>query len=204
MPTARQEILNKLANAINPLPEKPDFAAPLYPPLSLPLDEAFKQCLERVSGSVYLFSSEYDLYKQLNTFLSAFKSQSVVCFEDEIVSALKSSGFPLLEHLEVPENMEVGITGCEYLIARTGSILASSAQKGGRKMLVYPPVHVVVASRSQLVENLSDAYNLIVEKYKDNLPSHITLITGPSRTADIEKSLVMGAHGPKELHVFLT
>ena len=43
----------------------------------------------------------------------------------------------------------------------------------------------------------------IREKYKTRLPSQITLITGPSRTADIEKTLVLGAHGPKELHVFI-
>ncbi|NCB08470.1 MAG: hypothetical protein EOM73_09935, partial [Bacteroidia bacterium] len=96
-----------------------------------------------------------------------------------------------------------GITGCEFLIAHTGSVMVSSAQKGGRQMSVYPPIHVVIAQKSQLVGYLDEAYSGIQKKYGRNLPSQLTLITGPSRTADIEKTLVMGAHGPRELHVFL-
>jgi L-lactate dehydrogenase complex protein LldG len=95
------------------------------------------------------------------------------------------------------------MTGCEFLIAHTGSIMVSSAQKGGRQMFVYPPVHVVVARKSQLVDSLEKAYSEIHKKYQNNLPSQLTLITGPSRTADIEKTLVLGAHGPKELVVFI-
>jgi L-lactate dehydrogenase complex protein LldG len=101
------------------------------------------------------------------------------------------------------ETIEAGITGCEYLIAHTGSVMVSSAQKGGRQMFVYPPVHIVIARKSQLVGYLEEAYSGIQQKYKNSLPSHIALITGPSRTADIEKTLVMGAHGPKELWVLV-
>ncbi|MFW5758527.1 MAG: LutC/YkgG family protein [Bacteroidota bacterium] len=95
------------------------------------------------------------------------------------------------------------ITGCEYLIARTGSIMTSSALGGGRKSYIYPSVHIVFARRSQLVFDLKDAFARLKDKYKNNgLPSMISLITGPSRTADIEKTLVMGAHGPEQLFVF--
>jgi L-lactate dehydrogenase complex protein LldG len=104
---------------------------------------------------------------------------------------------------ELPKEVEVGITGCEFLIAHTGSALVSSAQKGGRQMFVYPPVHIIIASKNQLVDYLDKAYSGIRDKYKNDLPSQITLITGPSRTADIEKTLVLGAHGPRELRVFL-
>ncbi len=81
--------------------------------------------------------------------------------------------------------------------------MVSSAQAGGRQMFVYPPVHIVLARKNQLVDYLEKAYSGIIEKYKDKLPSQITIITGPSRTADIEKTLILGAHGPKELHIFL-
>lgn len=70
-------------------------------------------------------------------------------------------------------------------------------------MSVYPPQHIVIARKDQLVDYLHTAYDKIREKFPDQLPSQITLITGPSRTADIEKTLVMGAHGPRELHVLL-
>jgi L-lactate dehydrogenase complex protein LldG len=62
---------------------------------------------------------------------------------------------------------------------------------------------VVVAYASQLVLDLKDAFKLLKEKYGNNLPSMVSVTTGPSRTADIEKTLVLGAHGPKELFVFL-
>lgn len=81
--------------------------------------------------------------------------------------------------------------------------MVSSAQAGGRRMFVYPDIHIVVAYTSQLVEDLSDALNAITEKYGKDLPSLVSVISGPSRTADIEKTLVMGAHGPRELYVFL-
>ena len=98
--------------------------------------------------------------------------------------------------------MEVGITDCEFLVARTGSVIVSSFNSG-RKMNIFPPVHIVIAHRSQLVSYLDDAYRQILQKYNNNLPSLISTITGPSRTSDIEKTLVLGAHGPKQLLVFL-
>ena len=62
---------------------------------------------------------------------------------------------------------------------------------------------MVVAYTSQLVPDIKDALRNIKQKYDNNLPSFISFITGPSRTADIEKTLIIGAHGPKELYVFL-
>ena len=99
--------------------------------------------------------------------------------------------------------LEVGITRAEFLIARLGSIMITSKQTSGRRLNVFPPVHIVIAYTSQLVYDLKDAFDGIKKKYKDQLPSMISIITGPSRTADIEKTLVLGAHGPKKLYVFL-
>jgi L-lactate dehydrogenase complex protein LldG len=73
----------------------------------------------------------------------------------------------------------------------------------GRRLSIYPPVHIVFAYASQIVLDLKDAFKIIKNKYGNQLPSMLTTVTGPSRTADIEKTLVMGAHGPKELFVFL-
>jgi L-lactate dehydrogenase complex protein LldG len=81
--------------------------------------------------------------------------------------------------------------------------MVSSGQMAGRQIFVYPDVHIVLANASQLVPDIKDALIRIRKKYDNRMPSMITMITGPSRTADIEKTLVMGAHGPKELFVFL-
>lgn len=81
--------------------------------------------------------------------------------------------------------------------------MVSSAQASGRRLIVYPDVHIVVAYASQIVLDLTEALNVVAERYKNNFPSLVSVISGPSRTADIEKTLVMGAHGPRELYLFL-
>lgn len=101
------------------------------------------------------------------------------------------------------ENCSVGITACDALIAQTGSILLTAHSGGGRALSVLPPHHVVVAQVNQLVPDLPAAFELLQVKYRDNYPSFITFITGPSRTGDIERILVLGAHGPKNLTVIL-
>jgi L-lactate dehydrogenase complex protein LldG len=68
---------------------------------------------------------------------------------------------------------------------------------------VLPPVHVVVATPEQIVGTLADAFDALRERHGIALPSMISFITGPSRTGDIERILVLGAHGPKELFVIL-
>ena len=101
------------------------------------------------------------------------------------------------------ESCDVGITECDALIAQTGSVLVTSRSAGGRALSVLPPHHVVLARREQLIPDLSSVFALLKEKYQSNYPSFISLITGPSRTGDIERILVLGAHGPRKLTIFL-
>ncbi|GAB1451139.1 lactate utilization protein [Draconibacterium sp.] len=204
MNPAREDIMNKLKSAVHPVPEKPDFEEPIYHSIDLPLELAFKENLEKVNGFVHLFQSEGELFIALREFLSSYKKEVVFCNEDEISSRLNALGIQFQQSSGLSKDIEVGITGCEFLIAHTGSALVSSAQKGGRQMFVYPPLHIIIAHKNQLVDYLEKAYSGIREKYRNNLPSQITLITGPSRTADIEKTLVLGAHGPRELRVFIS
>ena len=204
MKSARQEILDKLKTANHVAPEKPDFNAPVYLSIEQPLELAFKENLEKINGSVHLFLSENELFTELKTFLERFDPADVYCNEVAIQKQLGHFQIPFSQYSESHKNIEVGITGCEFLIAHSGSAMLSSAQKGGRQLFVFPPVHVIVAKKSQIVEYLGNAYSAIQNKYHENLPSHIAIVTGPSRTADIEKTLVMGAHGPRELHVFLS
>lgn len=102
------------------------------------------------------------------------------------------------------ERCDAGITECDALIAQTGSVLLTARSGGGRALSVLPPHHVVLARRAQMVPDLPSAYALLHAGYGPaNWPSLITLITGPSRTGDIERILVLGAHGPKRLTVLL-
>jgi L-lactate dehydrogenase complex protein LldG len=101
------------------------------------------------------------------------------------------------------EGCDAGITGCDALVAQTGSVALSARSGGGRALSVLPPHHVVVASADQLVADLPDAFALLEAKYGAAYPSFLGFITGPSRTGDIERILVLGAHGPKQLTVLL-
>jgi L-lactate dehydrogenase complex protein LldG len=68
---------------------------------------------------------------------------------------------------------------------------------------VYAPVHICIAYTSQLVYDIKDGLRVLKDKYGSSLPSFISFASGPSRTADIEKTLVVGVHGPKEVYLFL-
>jgi L-lactate dehydrogenase complex protein LldG len=100
------------------------------------------------------------------------------------------------------EACDAGITECDALIAQTGSVLVTNRSAGGRALSVLPPHHVVLARREQLLRDLPAAFELLKKKYATNYPSMISFITGPSRTGDIERILVLGAHGPKKLTIF--
>jgi len=200
---AREEILNNLKIAFHEVPEPPDFEQPIYHSINLPLELAFKENLEKINGFVHLYETEEELFTALKEFLNSIQKENIFCNEDEICNKLNAFGLEFQQSSILPKNTEIGITGCEFLIAHTGSVMVSSTQKGGRQMFVYPPVHIVIANKNQLVGYLEEAYSGIREKYKTGFPSQIVLITGPSRTADIEKTLVLGAHGPRELRVFL-
>jgi L-lactate dehydrogenase complex protein LldG len=100
------------------------------------------------------------------------------------------------------ESSDAGITECDALVAQTGSVLVTNRSAGGRALSVLPPHHVVIARRDQLLRDLPAAFELLKKKYAGNYPSMISFITGPSRTGDIERILVLGAHGPKKLTIF--
>ena len=101
------------------------------------------------------------------------------------------------------EACDASLTECEAIIAQTGSVCVTARSSGGRALSVLPPHHVVIARKAQLVPDLSAAFELLAQKYPGDYPGFISFITGPSRTGDIERILVLGAHGPKKLTVLL-
>jgi L-lactate dehydrogenase complex protein LldG len=101
------------------------------------------------------------------------------------------------------EPCDAAITGCDALVAQTGSVLVTNPSAGGRALSVLPPHHIVIAQRSQVVPDLASALQLVRKLYAPNWPSFLSFITGPSHTGDIKRTLVLGAHGPKKLTIFL-
>ena len=205
--TSREKVLKKVRNALiskfeNPFPSL-DIESSVYHPLEDSLDITFAQEFSKVSGKFIYCENETDLKANLKSLIAENNWNNVFCSEPGIHKLLDEAGIAFHADSEHFHDMDAGITFCEFLIARLGSILVSSRQTSGRRLNVFPESHLVIAYSSQLVPDIKDALKKMQEKYPHNLPSLISVITGPSRTADIEKTLVMGAHGPKQLYLFL-
>ncbi len=204
--TTKEKVLKKIRDSLidksdNPFPDI-DFESSVYKEITEPLDITFAEAFNAVSGDFVYCTDENDFINNFKQIANNNKWDNVFCIDDKLVNILKNTTITVLSTENDFVNQKVGITKCEFLIARLGTVMVSSKQMSGRRMNVYPETHVVIAYTSQLVEDLKQALKLIRIKY-DTIPSMISMITGPSRTADIEKTLVMGAHGPKELYVFL-
>jgi L-lactate utilization protein LutC len=119
------------------------------------------------------------------------------------VEALTVAGRPPRERREEFFGADVGITGVDYLVAETGSLALLSRPGQPRSLSLLPPCHVAVASAGQVVPDLFDLFGALLRPEGGGLPSCLSLITGPSKTGDIELRLVTGVHGPGEVHVVL-
>jgi len=205
--TSREKVLKKVRDALIEKTGAPypviDQDSPVYTEMTEPLDVTFAQELIKVSGKFVYSESTDEFLGVLKSFILEKNWPLLFCSDPEIQKLLKKGGIPFeSDHKNILE-AGIGITGCEYLIARLGTVMVSTRMNPGRKIVVYPEIHLVAGYTSQLVPDLKQALQNIKKKYLDNYPSMISLITGPSRTADIEKTIVLGAHGPKEFYVFL-
>lgn len=204
--TAKERMLKKIRQALlqkreNPHPDFED--SPLYKDEEDSLDVTFAREFTNISGKFVYCDGEISVVENLILLVEQLNVSKVFAWEPEVKNLLGHYGFPILSTDKDFEDAQIGITTCEALIARNGSILISNANAGGRRLSIYPPIHIVFAKASQLVMDIKHGMALIKERNPNGLPSMLTTITGPSRTADIEKMLVLGAHGPKELYVFL-
>ena len=204
--TSKEKLLKKIRKALlekrdNPYPNQEDL--PHYGQSDELLEVLFAEQFVSISGQFVFCEDEVQFIENLLELAEERKWRKIYCWETPLQDILRKFDYPFFETDKNFEQAEVGFTLCEALIARNGSILLSNANMAGRRLSIYPPVHLVLAYTSQLLLDLKDGFKLIKNKYGNNLPSMISNVTGPSRTADIEKTLVLGAHGPKELFVFL-
>ena len=205
--TSREKVLKNVRNAGIYQAECPftdiDFSSNVFKEPIEPPDVAFARAFTAIAGKFVYCADENEFLQNFIVFTKEQAWNRLYCFEGKIKQMLTEAAVPFNEDIDTIKEAQQGITFCEFLISRLGSIMVSSAQASGRRLIVYPDVHIVVAYTSQIVPDLSDALTAVMEKYKENIPSLISVISGPSRTADIEKTLVMGAHGPRDLYLFL-
>lgn len=203
--SSKENILKKIRQALShpvPVPfSKSEGSNSVFHPQTEELEILFAKEFTKLLGKFAFCVNEADLSKQLQQLFTEKKWDNLYCNEEKL--------FHIISHADIYKvdkptlaNCDASITSCECLIARTGTIVMSSVQSG-RTVSVYAPVHICIAYTHQLVYDIKEALQLLKEKYSGNIPSSITFATGPSRTADIEKTLVVGVHGPKEVYLFL-
>lgn len=203
---AREKILLKIKQALaTPVPvpfEINDNQTTLFAEEQKSLDLMFAENFTAVAGKFTYCPTWQVLVGKLVALHSRLLWKNVYCAETKLRTRLEDQGYGNFTKSGL-ESSDVAITSCECLVARTGSLLLSSAMENGRTSSVYAPVHVCIAHPGQIVYDIKDALRFAKNKYHGNLPSLLSLATGPSRTADIEKTLVVGVHGPKEVYCFL-
>ena len=196
---AKENILKNIRQALShpvPLPfPQSEGTNSVFNPATDDLEIIFAQEFTHLLGKFAFCTDEKDMQQQLQQLIDQKKWTKIYCSEDKWNATFSNT-------IDLP-GCDASITGCEYLIARTGSIVLSAAQQSGRTVSVYAPIHICIAYTNQLVYDIKDGLQLMKEKYAGNMPSLISFATGPSRTADIEKTLVTGVHGPKEVYCFL-
>jgi L-lactate dehydrogenase complex protein LldG len=207
----------------------PSMLAGILPPI--PQDQLlpnFETELAKVAGVAHRAANRQELAEILKVVLSQANAKNVVLSRNQLLAELnieamlRSSGinvsvWPAAAAGEVSASSRsafsetsfaatVGITGVEYALAETGSLVATSWTEGAQLASLAPPVHVALYRRSQLVATLDEVLERLgaASTLRDGAWGRsVVFITGTSRTADIEQILIRGVHGPGELHAIL-
>ncbi len=204
-----------------------EMGAVLPPILPEELLPKFEAEWDKVGGSAYRVATAGELEKVIHTILETSQATNVVLSHNPLLwqlrfeERLRAWGISVAiwptTIAEIPRNeasafreacfeARVGITGVDFALAESGSLVLSSQTEGSQLASLAPPVHVALYRRSQLVGSLDEVLEKLAISRDPSLPAPgraIVFITGPSRTADIEQILVRGVHGPGDVHAIL-
>ena len=145
----------------------------------------FRESVESVAGQCVVTTDVADALKQI---LAGLNAQRIATSENP------PNAHDIFQ-------FDVGISNAQAGIAETGTLVLDSAYERHRLVSLVPPVHIAIVKASAIVDTLGEALTWL-RKDKEISPA-ITFITGPSRTADIELTLTVGVHGPKQLYVII-
>lgn len=204
--TPKEKMLKKIRKALiekKEMPFQKYEEGEVFPVLTENLELIFAEEFTKVAGQFIFCEDEIQFIENILSLAEQKKWKQIYCWEPVLQAILAKYDYPYIGSETGFITADVGITLCDGLVARTGSILIHSATHAGRRLSIYPNNHIVLAYTSQIFPDMKQALADLRSKSGDKIPSLYTAITGPSRTADIEKTLVLGAHGPKELFLFL-
>jgi len=213
--TAREEILGSIRTALKRAAGQPPVleAAPLpAPTMRIPRSDRnlyvnlFVQSLEKLAGKAFVVRNNAAVVPALAELLA---NKNVVASNAPYLRECGITGLPQVhtgfmdrDELRVAcAGADVGITSVDYALAATGSFVMIASPKEARLVSLLPPVHVAVVPCSRIVANLDELLSIVPRPA--DITSSMVLITGPSRTADIEQILVRGVHGPGEVYAVL-
>lgn len=207
---SREKILGRIRNGLSkaklpvPYPEaEKQRVSELFHYENPAVEEMFADEFIKLGGRFVYCDNEQELLENIHALRHNRGWKEVLCAEPELMQIFQNNRLDFIKPAKPEIKMaDACITNCEALVARTGSCIVSSRQQFGRTTPVFYPVHIIVAYSSQVVKDIQEGTDLIKRKYGGKLPSMINLNTGPSRTADIEKTLVVGIHGPGEVFCF--
>ncbi len=217
MNSKRERILQRLRSAAQPhagegMPAIRDTDLYANHPAQEDLVERFGAKLASLKGEFFRVREVRQAAECVKELLAPFAAASKkICLRqphaliDEVIAQeawIREHTTPLENELsnEAFAQFEAGITTADFLIARTGSLVLNAVTAGGRRLSVLPPLHIVIATARQAVASLEEA---LAQIGNIATASYTAIITGPSRTSDIEKILVLGVHGPKRLAVIV-
>lgn len=178
---------------------------PAMPLPALPGDlfETFIAKLTAVSGTCVAVATPDQIVEQIAAHLDRFQlaPELVVSSERLIASLPWPGGWTVAHRVARGEDM-VSVTGAFAAIAETGTLVLLSGPDSPTTLRFLPDDHIVVIQSSQIVAHPEDVWRKLRAEYHTP-PRSINLITGPSRTADVEQTIQLGAHGPRRLHVIV-
>ena len=172
----------------------------------------FSERLEAVGGHCFVVRGEIEAATALHDIMAQLPAPSrrIALSDAPIVQRLVRDLAHDVEEIAItPEsshlfNFDVGITTAQIAIAETGTLVLESNSERHRLVSLVPPVHIAIVEARNIMLTLGEGLNYVQREATSAMSRAITFITGPSRTADIELTLTIGVHGPKELYVIVT
>jgi L-lactate dehydrogenase complex protein LldG len=164
---------------------------------------SFVEAFEKLSGKTHLAATREDACAYIEQVIAGRRAvaSNAPLLRECSVTALASvrSGFTDREALRTEcAGAEIGITGADYALADTGTLVLFSTAEEARMVSLLPPLHIAVIRRERILTGLDELFDTV--PLPSDRSSSMVFITGPSRTADIEQILVRGVHGPGEIH----
>lgn len=177
------------------------------------LETQFIGELNKVNTNVIETSSEDEAKKSILKLIEDKELKFFAIWESQFLKEInlkqdfKDAGLKLItaKNKNRMANADIGITEVDYAIADTGTLVLLTDKNQPRSVSLLPPIHVAIVRPANLVRNIKDLFIILKSRLQnsEDITSCMTFVTGPSRTADIELSLTLGVHGPKELYVLI-